>query len=337
MRAELEHSLGDINDPNRRTKKIGWTDWMDYDIEELAAEKKRDKERSVLDSLPKSMRVPSKYAASFWPTLLLGMLATLHALVLLMQHWSVSFNTWINYQEMDADKVQIPESMLQVDLEEMVEEDLHHDNSGGGSGNGDTKKKDPNACRVPDRVITNVPSSLPTHARISPAKGKDILLPLEYYPTLGMTFEYHRRRYVYQPEDGTWSKIRCRTDFSLPFLSSWTGFASVHQLLTGQIRYGPNMFAVKQPTFVDLYKKQLLNPFSVFQVFCVLLWAIDDYCKCLVVVLFAVTFAVTFVVLCSVGAEYGRPPIADSCIAFLRLTALLVIVVVVVTIICFIF
>jgi hypothetical protein len=279
MRAELEHSLGDINDPNRRTQKIGWTDWMDYDIEELAAEKKRDKERSVLDSLPKSMRVPNRYSASFWPTLLLGILATLHALVLLMQHWSVSFNTWINYQEMDADRVDVPESMLQVDLEEMEEDELHQDN-GGGSGGGDAKKKDPNACRVPDRVILNPPSSLPTHARISPAKGKDILLPLAYYPTLGMTFEYHRRRYVYQPEDGTWSKIRCRTDFSLPFLETWTGFASVHQLLTGQIRYGPNMFSVKQPTFVELYKKQLLNPFSVFQVFCVLLWAIDDYRKC---------------------------------------------------------
>jgi hypothetical protein len=194
--------------------------------------------------------------------------------VLLMQHWSVSFNTWINYQEMDADKVEIPESILQVDLDEMEEEELQQKDASG-----DNKKKDPNACRIPDRVVTNVPSSLPTHARISPAKGKDLLLPLEYYPTLGMTFEYHRRRYVYMPEDSTWSKIRCRTDFNVEFLETWTGFASVHQLLTGQIRYGPNMFSVKQPTFVELYKKQLLNPFSVFQVFCVLLWAIDDYCE----------------------------------------------------------
>ena len=37
------------------------------------------------------------------------------------------------------------------------------------------------------------------------------------------------------------------------------------------------MFKVKQPTFTELYKAQLLNPFSVFQIFCVLLWAIDDY------------------------------------------------------------
>ena len=53
LRAELEHSFKDINDPKRRNKKLGWFDWMDMDIEELAAEKKKDKEKSVLDSLPK--------------------------------------------------------------------------------------------------------------------------------------------------------------------------------------------------------------------------------------------------------------------------------------------
>jgi len=32
MRAELTHSVSDINDPNRPTKKLGWFDWMDMDI-----------------------------------------------------------------------------------------------------------------------------------------------------------------------------------------------------------------------------------------------------------------------------------------------------------------
>ena len=50
-RAELEHSFGDINDPHRRTQKLSWTSWMDYDMEELVEEKKKDKQQSVLDSL----------------------------------------------------------------------------------------------------------------------------------------------------------------------------------------------------------------------------------------------------------------------------------------------
>ena len=37
MRAELTHALSDIDDPDRPTKKIGWFDWMDMDIEEHAA------------------------------------------------------------------------------------------------------------------------------------------------------------------------------------------------------------------------------------------------------------------------------------------------------------
>ena len=160
LRAQLEHSLHDLDDPNRRIKKIGWMDWMDMDIEELAAEKKRDKERSVLDALPKSMRVPNKYAASFWPSLLLGLLATLHALLLLMQHWSVGFNVWVNFQEVDATTVEVPAEMMALPEDEEVH------------GGGDTSKE-----VMKDRLIHQIPSHLPTHARICPAKGRTGILP----------------------------------------------------------------------------------------------------------------------------------------------------------------
>ena len=264
LRAELEHSLvRDLNDPNRRIKKIGWTDWMDLDVEELAAEKKRDREKTVLDSLPKHLRVPHKRATSFWPSLLLGALATLHALVLLMQYWSVRFDVWINYVELEADRAieLIPSHLLEVDLDHPV------------------RRKKEDGILIPDHVVDHPPPYLPTHARITPSKegSPDVLVPLEYYPVLGMTFEYHRRRFVYDTKTGTWGKIRSRTDLQLPFLNEWDGLASQHQLLTAQIRHGPNVFRVKQPQFLELYRKQLLNPFSVFQVFCVLLWAIDDY------------------------------------------------------------
>jgi hypothetical protein len=266
LRAELEHSLGDINDPNRRTKKIGWMDWMDMDIEELAAEKKRDKERSVLDSLPKSMRVPNKYSPAFWPSLILGVLFTLHALLLLMQHWSVGFNVWVNFKEMDPDQIEIPESIMELDIDSESEEAKDHNLSDGAGGSGGGGKAGAGHS-IPDRVVTNPPSFLPTHARVTPAKGRDVLVPLEYYPTLGMTFEYHRRRYVYHPESSTWSKIRCRTNFQISkIVDTWAGISTPTRVVASQIRYGPNLFRVKQPQFLELYKAQLLNPFSVFQV-----------------------------------------------------------------------
>eukprot|EP00980_Cylindrotheca_fusiformis_P025323 scaffold13478_cov132-Cylindrotheca_fusiformis.AAC.16 len=265
LRAELEHTFQDINDPNRRTKKIGWFDWMDMDIEELAAEKKRDKEQSVLDSLPKNMRVPSRYATEFTPSLILGVLVVLHALVLLMQQWSVGFKVWINYREIDADKVELPEHLMELDLEE--------DETRLAEWKKNPKTKD----ALMDRAIQNPPSGLPTHARVVPAKGRDMLVTIEYYPTLGMTFEYHRRRYIFDADSSTWTKVRCRTDFPLTFLETWTGFDSDHHLISGQIRYGSNEFSVKQPTFIELYKAQLLNPFTVFQLFCVILWMLDEY------------------------------------------------------------
>jgi manganese-transporting P-type ATPase len=269
LRAELEHSFADINNPNRRTKKLGWNAWMDMDIEELVAEKKRDMEKSVLDSLPKSMRVPNRYSPAFFPTLLLGILVTLHCLVLLMQYWSVGFNVWINYKEVRAEAVELSETLMELDLEE---DELRVA----------AMKKDPKYLANKNdvflnRAITNPPSHWPTHARIVPTKGRHVMVPLEYFPTLGMVFEYHRRRYYYDPDTATWLKIRCRTDVPLTFLESWTGFHSDHHLISGQIRYGSNTFSVRQPTFSELYKAQLLSPFTVFQLFCVILWMLDSY------------------------------------------------------------
>lgn len=270
-RAELEHSFGDINDPNRRTKKIGWTDWMDYDMEELVEEKRKDAQQTVLDSLPEKYKVPHKYAPAFLPTLLLGVLATLHALVVLMQHWSVAFRVWINFKEINVEQMEIPDSIMEYDYSEDLKEKKK------------TSTSDPNkeVAAVNPIPQHKLPKHLPTHARVVPSKGKPVLVPVEYFPTLGMTFEYHRRRYVFVKDNNdeyVWTKIRCQTKLPLSFLAhTWKGFNTSDHLEAATIRYGPNIFEVKQPQFLELYQAQLLNPFTVFQLFCVLLWAIDDY------------------------------------------------------------
>jgi manganese-transporting P-type ATPase len=205
--------------------------------------------------------------------------------VLLLQHWLVGFRVWINYREIDADTIQLPDSIMELDLEE--------DETRVAAW----KKNPKNVNKeMLDRVIPNPPSNFPSHARVVPAKGKDVLVPMEYYPTLGMTFEYHRRRYVYDHHTSTWTKIRCRTDFPLDFLETWSGFDSDIHLVSGQIRYGNNTFGVKQPTFGELYQAQLLSPFTVFQLFCVILWMLDSYWQYSFFTLFMVlTFEATVV------------------------------------------
>ena len=246
MRAQLEYALKDLNDPNRRTEKIGWFDWMDMDIEEHAELKKREKEKNVLDSLPKSMRVPKRYSPAFTPCFITGVFVILHALVILLQHWLVSFNVWINYNELNASEADIPPELLDIDAH---------------SGE-DEEEKD-------------IPNELPTHARVSPSGEKDVLLPIEYFPTLGMTFEYHRRKYYYDGQH--WVKIRCATSMPMEFFATWKGFDSPLKVQASFLRFGANVFDVKQPTFMEMYKKQLLSPFTVFQIFCVVLWLLDDY------------------------------------------------------------
>mmetsp|Transcript_7386 Transcript_7386/g.21641 ORF Transcript_7386/g.21641 Transcript_7386/m.21641 type:complete len:1311 (+) Transcript_7386:1-3933(+) len=82
----------------------------------------------------------------------------------------------------------------------------------------------------------------------------------------------------------------------MDFLVTWAGFKSDMHLESGKIRYGPNKFSVRQPTFGELYKKQLLSPFTVFQIFCVVLWMLDDYWQYSFFTLFMVlTFEATVV------------------------------------------
>ena len=104
LRAEAEHKFKDISSADRITgeEASGWFSWVGMDAEDYEAAKKKEKEKSVLDALPKKMRVPNKYMPGFWPLLFLGVTATLHALFFLMQVWKVSFDAAVNYIEVDV-------------------------------------------------------------------------------------------------------------------------------------------------------------------------------------------------------------------------------------------
>jgi len=236
LRAEAVHKFKDISDADRiNTDKLsGWFSWVGMETEEYEEAKKKEKEQSVLDALPKKERVPGKHMPSFWPLLFLGLTFSLHALWSLMQVWRVGFNCVINYVEVDIADCEIDEET--------------------------------------DKYV-----NAPTHLRVSPAAGPDLLVDCEVMEGLGCTFEYHRRRYIWNPEDLEWEKVRNRTDMSLSLFSRWKGFKDEETKERARIRFGENMFNVRQPTFQDLYKKQLLSPLCVFQLFSVLLWCLDEY------------------------------------------------------------
>lgn len=108
-----------------------------------------------------------------------------------------------------------------------------------------------------------------THAMATPrphcGNGKTILVPVEDSP-LGPSFEFHRRKYVYDQRRGTFVKVRCRVDRPLSFYRTWRGLPSEAAVESARLMYGSNRFEMEMPKFLDLYKAQLLSPFTIFQV-----------------------------------------------------------------------
>ncbi len=299
MRAELTHALLDLDDPNRPSSQIGWFDWMNMDIEEHAARKKREKEKSVLDSLPKGMRVPKRYMPTFVSMLMSGILLVAHALLVLLQVWSVKFNVWMNYVSINSGRgheeeeigFDIPEEWMELDEEcnpllrpipnKAGKEADSLDGGGGGSRDEGIIGPEAILARIEynNSTTLHLPNHFPTHAVITPSKQGEspVLVPLLYLPTLGITCEYHRRRYYLCQTSNAWIKIRCNTTMPTTFFHNWSGLSNVRQMEAASLRFGPNKFDVRQPSFKDMYKSQLLSPFTVFQLFCVILWMLDDY------------------------------------------------------------
>lgn len=108
-----------------------------------------------------------------------------------------------------------------------------------------------------------------THAMCVPqphaGNGKTLLVPVEPSP-LGPAFEFHRRKYVYDRRSETFVKIRCRVDRPLSFFKRWRGLPTEDAVESARLMYGTNRFEMEMPKFLDLYKAQLLSPFTIFQV-----------------------------------------------------------------------
>lgn len=55
------------------------------------------------------------------------------------------------------------------------------------------------------------------------------------------------------------------------------GFEDKKALQQAELVWGSNKMSIPIPGFLDLYKEHLVAPFFVFQLFCTLLWLLDEY------------------------------------------------------------
>lgn len=90
-------------------------------------------------------------------------------------------------------------------------------------------------------------------------------------------FDFRKQRFIYSKEKKTFSKLPYPTKESLGYYLKNTGHGSEAKVAVATDKWGRNVFEYPQPTFQKLMKEHCMEPFFVFQVFCVGLWCLDEY------------------------------------------------------------
>ncbi|GAB2291509.1 Probable manganese-transporting ATPase pdr2 [Dionaea muscipula] len=124
--------------------------------------------------------------------------------------------------------------------------------------------------------------------KVTPAKfsGSKEIVPLHFRKALAgssstedveeIYFDFRKQKFVYSKEKDTFCKLPFPTKETLDSISKILGMALKLKLLL-RLRSGEEIFEYPQPTFQKLMKEHCMEPFFVFQVFCVGLWCLDEY------------------------------------------------------------
>ena len=211
--------------------------------DQKAARKKSKEESEKLlskfrEAAGEDLILPPWYLPSAWACLSLFATLTLHALFFLLCHWLVSFKALALYKP----------------TEEVVE----------GAW-----------------VLVRPPIN----------RGKAALVEVKRALKGGeLKIEFQRQSYKYvSPHElrksplakefpnGVWQLATCPVGFKVEHYATSTGVGTKDMVETLLERWGPNHVAVQMPSFAQMLINQLLSPLAIFQVFCALLWLLDEY------------------------------------------------------------
>lgn len=126
------------------------------------------------------------------------------------------------------------------------------------------------------------------YCKVTPAKfsGSKEVVPLHFRQLAGSSssegleeiyFEFRKQQYIYSKEKGTFSKLPYPSKETFGYYLKNTGHGTEAKVVAATEKWGRNVFEYPQPTFQKLMKEQVIEPFFVFQVFCVGLWCLDEY------------------------------------------------------------
>lgn len=103
-----------------------------------------------------------------------------------------------------------------------------------------------------------------------------------------LQIDFQRQTYIYTPSsrlgddskdfpNGKFSLCECPVDLPLLEYISAKGLESDTIVNEKLEKWGRNHLTVHVPGFFELLKQQLLSPLAIFQIFCALLWLLDEY------------------------------------------------------------
>lgn len=124
--------------------------------------------------------------------------------------------------------------------------------------------------------------------KITPAKfsGSKEIVPLHFREKLDgsspgdteeIYFDFRKQRFIYSKEKETFCKLPYPTKEVFGYYLKSTGLGSEAKIVAATEKWGRNVFEYPQATFQKLMKEHCMEPFFVFQVFCVGLWCLDEY------------------------------------------------------------
>jgi len=91
------------------------------------------------------------------------------------------------------------------------------------------------------------------------------------------TIEVMKKRMLWSNESRTFKGIPYPVKECISFYQSSEGLLDAQEESKAHLVWGNNTMKIPIPTFLDLYQEHLVAPFFVFQLFCTLLWLLDEY------------------------------------------------------------
>ncbi|PIA37984.1 hypothetical protein AQUCO_02900084v1 [Aquilegia coerulea] len=174
----------------------------------------------------------------FDAAILFGCLVAFHILVLLFTAWSVDFRCFVQYSKV---------------------KDIHH----------------ANACKITPTRFSGSKGVVELQVRkivsINPRSTTNIADMEEIY------FDFRKQCFIFSKEKNTFCRLPYPSKESLGYYLKSTGHGSEAKVAVAIEKWGRNVFEYPQPTFQKLMKEHCMEPFFVFQVFCIGLWCLDDY------------------------------------------------------------